>query len=841
MKTELRLEKNWELKQIAPTALLEPGRLQEDRTGWLAIEQMPAQVQDVLLAHRRIPEEFLVGWCEQVNWITEYDWVYRLEFARPKEREGQRARLIFQGLDTYADLYLNGRRIGAHDNFYLPQEAEVTELLQEENCLLIHFHRVCDVLEAHPLKEEWKGQIMPCKMLRKPVHDFDPGNEWGSEYQGAVPYFSAVGVYRDVLLQYFDEEEIELCDVAASADEQLDGRIALKLQGSGEAGKLEICYALLDREGRTVLAGELLPKTVCAKERLEQKRWAVCEELTLEAPHLWQPNGHGDPYLYTLRLTLTKKGEVREQRTKRIGFKRVEVLSPLEFVINKKRVRLWGGSLDPLQGYTHCFIRERAERLFEMILNAHFNTLRIWGEGIPYPDEFYDMADEKGILIWQEFFLGWGPVPDSEEYVEEYRKEARTLILRLRYHAGLLMWCGGNESMMAAEMNFLKPYGKRVFLEVFPKLVEELDPGRYYHPNSPWFGNWSDDPREGDHHTYDAVWQYPYLEYANFISEHCRTAPPVLHSLKRMIKGPVFPEGYNSLQTPDTELIMPKNWLMRSSIGSKGQRKSGPYWTFYDADNAEDMVYRFAASAAGELRRLGEQIRRGSRLPADASHRSKGYLTCKLLDTWPKIYCSTIDFFQEGYLPYYTVARMFTPVMVSFAKEESIKLWIVNDSDETFRGRVTLDVYNIVEETYFRRDSFAVETGPADAGIVFDLEQYRFIPIDCVLAARLEDETGAFVYEAVEFLDVERNLRFKDTELEVRVEGRTLVIRAAGFVRCVEILGNCDGDPFGWLFGDNYFDLMPGEERRVHILGQKEHGEISVKGHYMKKAVTVEV
>ena len=87
----------------------------------------------------------------------------------------------------------------------------------------------------------------------------------------------------------------------------------------------------------------------------------------------------------------------------------LKCLALWNFVINRKRIRIWGGSLDPLQGWTHCFIPERAERMYEMVLNGHFNTLRIWGEGIPYPDEFYDMADEKGLLIWQEFFMGYGP------------------------------------------------------------------------------------------------------------------------------------------------------------------------------------------------------------------------------------------------------------------------------------------------------------------------------------------------------------------------------------------------------------------------------------------------
>lgn len=828
---EVILSQGWRLLQTEPQEKLDLSRIKKS-DGWMEIASMPAQVQDVLLAHKKIPEEFLVGWCQDVNWMTEYDWVYALNFSREESYKDCRCRMIFKGLDTYADVYLNGKQIVKHTNFYLPDEADVTELLEDENEVFIHFHRLCDILEKKEFPKEWEGQIQRVKVVRKPVHDFDPQNDWGAEYQGAVPYFQALGVYRDILLEYSQANEITKMDVRAYADVNLDGFIDLKLQGICDTEKIRVKYTLTDQNGEKKISGLLEPE-------ISFGAWKAEEQIFVREPRLWYPHGYGRPDLYNLKIELLLHGtETAASKSKRIGFKHVEVLSPLEFVINGKRVRIWGGSLDPLQGWTHCFIRERAERMYDMVLNGHFNTLRIWGEGIPYPDEFYDMADEKGLLIWQEFFMGYGPVPDTPEYVEEYKKEARVLIQRLKHHASLLMWCGGNETIMGAEVNFQTPYGKKVLLDVFPRLVNELDPGRYYHPSSPYYGEWSDDPRAGDLHTLDRVTQYPYAMYPNFVTEHCVTAPPALYSLKKIIKGEIFPENYTSLVKNDTELIMPRNWIERSSVGSLGQRKSGPYWEFYDADNAEDMVYKFGGAAGQELRRYGEMVRRGSAEPADPSFRSKGYVTCKLLDTWPKIYCSTIDFFLEGYIPYYTIARLFSPVLASFQKDDNFRLWIVNDSGETFRGKVTYGAYNLLKAQYYVYETCRVEVEHCGAVIAADYAKYHFIPMECVLFARVEDETGKFVYQSVDYIDVERQLKFPDALIQAEIEGDELILSADRFVRCVEILGATDGDDLGWLFSDNYFDLMPGEVRRIRILA-RDHGEISIKGHYCKTKTTI--
>lgn len=830
MKKNIFLHQDWELKKIDPIEQLDVALYENDSQDWLCIQKMPAQVQDVLYDHHILSEDVRVGWCEDALWIADFDWVYRCRF---QVSDFNNARLLFEGLDTFADVYLNGKLIVKHHNFYLADKAEVTKILSSENILLIHFHRVVDYLEQLEVDPKWDGAVMKCKMIRKPIHDFPPDKiEFGSNYQGAVPYFTPIGVYRNIYLQLYDNTEILESNITVDVDADYNGIVKVKLNGTGMDKNISVHYELIEVTN-TVLDGKWEPV-------ISAEGWSINTSIEVKQPILWWPRGFGEPFLYQLQITLYQNGNAVDQWSKRIGFRRVEMPTPMEFFINGKRTRLWGGSMDPLQGYTHCWEPKRAERMFDMITNANMNTLRIWGEGIPLPDEFYDEADQRGVMIWQEFHMGHGAYPDTEYIKQECKKEAQALLKRLRHRASLLMWCGGNETIMGAEFAGKYPFGSDILLEVFPELVKEQDPDRYYHPNSPYGGEWTNDPRTGDYHTYDCVWQYPYQDYPNFISEHIRTSPPVIHSLKRMIRGTVWDDKYDSSYEYKDNYIMPDNWVERSHLNANGQRKTGAYWEYYDASGAEDMIYRFGASYGKEIRRYGEQIRRGSKDIQKGSNRSKGYFSCKLLDTWPKVYCSTIDFFQEGYIPYYTIARLFAPVMLSFQKEESIRLWIVNDSPSVIEGIVTLGLYHLGMEKFLKKNEVEVTIGQGEANIVYDLANYQFFSKDCILFAELKDKAGKVLYTNIDYVDIERHLKFPEAQLQVKIEENDLVITTNNFVRCVEIKGVCGNDEFGWLFSDNYFDMMPNETKRIHILGNKNHGSISVKGHYMKKHMRID-
>lgn len=810
MKQRIELSENWKIKQEGTDL------------PWITAKCFPAQVQDILYQEKRLPGEFRVGWCREALFIGETDWLYQCEF---QGETGRSCRLVFEGLDTIADIYLNGRHLGFHDDFYLPAIFDVTENLRKDNVLKVHFKSPLRYMKEQEWDSRWNEGVLHCKMVRKPIHDFPPEKLGkGSNYQGAVPYFTPIGIYRTVYLEYYEQEEILETDFRANVERDGSGFLGITVQGKGNPDKVEV-----------TLTSKNTGKMLGRKSWLfftKEHTWGVEDVLYLEEPPLWNPRGFGEQNLCVAEVAVYKNQELLDIKFVTIGFRHVEMPKPLAFLVNGKKVRLFGGSLDPMQGYTHCYDKERATRLFQLIENANMNTLRIWGEGIPLPDEFYEECDKRGILVWQEFFMGHGAYPDSSKIKERCVKEAEVLIKRIRNHSCVLLWCGGNETIMGAEFQHSKYFGSSIILQEFPKLIQRLDATRYYHPNSPWGGEWANDPREGDYHTYDCVWEYPYKDYPNFISEHIRTSPPVLHSLKKMIHGSLWNSPYTGEVLEPGANIMPANWLERTHFGALAQRKTGAYWEYYDGNTPEDFIYAFGASYGKEIRRYAEQVRIGSRRPSDFLNRSKGYFACKLIDTWPKIYCAPIDFFQEVYIPYYTLKRAFEPVCLCFQKEESIRLWCVNDSPQDITKKVEWGLIDLESEKILHVNRKVIRVSQGEAKLVFDYEEYHFFSKNSILFARFLGVQNEEEYTVIDYVDIERHLNFKDPQLQVQFEGDFIFIKSRHFARCVEILGKQGEDEFGWFFQDNYFDLLPGQERKIQILGNKQWGEIRIKARY---------
>lgn len=810
MKERIELSENWKIKQEGIDS------------PWITAKCFPAQVQDILYQEKLLPEEFRVGWCREAIFIGKTDWLYQCEF---QGEPGRNCRLIFEGLDTIADIYLNENYLGFHDDFYLPAIFDVTRYLKKDNVLNVKFKSPLRYMKKQEWDSRWDEGVLRCKTVRKPIHDFPPAQmEKGSNYQGAVPYFTPVGIYRNVYLEYYEQEEMLETDFKAKIEQDGRGTLKIEIKGKGMPEKVEVKLTWKNT-GQVLETKTYVPFT-------KDDNWEIKDIFYLESPPLWNPRGFGKQNLCLVEAIVYKNHKCADKKIVTVGFRSIEMPKEFAFFINGKKIRLFGGSLDPMQGYTHCYDKDRASRLFQLVENANMNTLRIWGEGIPLPDEFYEECDKYGILVWQEFFLGHGAYPDSIKIKESCIKEAEVLIKRLRNHPCILLWCGGNETIMGAEFQRTKCFGSSIILQEFPKLIQHLDAARYYHPNSPWGGEWANDPREGDHHTYDCVWEYPYKDYPNFISEHIRTSPPILHSLKKMIHGPLWKASYTGEVSKPGEDIMPANWLERTHLGALAQRKTGAYWEYYDGDEPEDFIYAFGASYGKEIRRYAEQVRIGSHKPSDFLNRSKGYFACKLVDTWPKIYCAPIDFFQEVYIPYYTLKRAFEPICLCFQKEDSVCLWCVNDSPKHITKKVEWGFMDLETEKILAVNQKAVYVPQGEAEIVFDYAEYRFFSKNSILFARFLNEQDEEEYTVIDYVDIERHLNFKEPQLQVRFEKDYIFIKARHFARSVEILGKQGDDEFGWLFEDNYFDLLPGQERKIRILGNKTWGEIRIKPRY---------
>ncbi len=293
----------------------------------------PAEVHDILLAHGKLDPEYRLGWCESAAWVTKLDWLYRLDFDC--ETPGVRTYLRFGGLDTFADIYLNGVLIGTHNDFYVSDLIDVSGTVAVHNTLLLHFHNALGVLDELEQPEKW-AHLDKCKLLRKSRHDFPADITEGSTYQGIVGYHTPVGIYETVELILADAAEITCDEIRAALREDpsparfVSGWTAPAIARERSVSK---CCSTTPKERRS------------AKQPAAPGARSLPFPVT--APRLWWPAGYGAHPLYRAEVEVTLDGRLCDRVTKDIGFRYIEQPYSMGFRINGKPVRLWGGSMDP--------------------------------------------------------------------------------------------------------------------------------------------------------------------------------------------------------------------------------------------------------------------------------------------------------------------------------------------------------------------------------------------------------------------------------------------------------------------------------------------------------------
>lgn len=829
MKQVTILKDNWYLKEASGPVLTgeEEVRpfLEEElcgEKGWYSCS-MPSVVQEVLFEHGKLDTEVLeTGDGQESAWVSEKDWVFRRDFEAEGKDSG--VYLDFGGLDTVVDIWLNGKRLCRHESMFLPSRVDIGQVLEKQNVLLLYFHAPGKIMASYDLPERYEGKIGRQALLRKAPGDFNP-------HGGAVPYFIPIGVYKEIKLVYADRAEITYADIETRLDQHnIDGELIVKLHRTG-GGDIRARLCLYTPEGQLV-AEEFKDSWVKEKEGGQ-----LCDfRIPIERPVLWWPKNYGGQPLYRVEITLLQGGEILDRADRRIGFRKIEVIGDMRFRINGQEIKLWGSCITPMWGCTHKWIPERGYQILAYADRGNMNALRLWGPSQPYHEEFYERASELGILIWQEFHTSGAYMPDTPEFTEMVLEESRTQIRRLKHYPCVFMWCGGNEQIYMADIfhsGERNRIGHDLLLYGLKDLVAEMDPGRYYHVSSPNGGRYANEAVFADNHGSRAAQCYvPGEIHGHFFSEDIRTFIPELKSLRRFIKEEdMWPEGYSGDMPYGRHFPIPDTWAKRTI--NNFEKKTGPYELFCDATDPYSLIYRLNAAAAYDIREIITKQRQGKPFYDSAGdRRCNGHLFWKLNTAWPQIYCAFIDYYMEAGMPYYMLRRHYAPVHISFDVEDHVYLWGVNDTGEDFAGRITVEAYSLDSEKMTHRISFAGGIPEGDSLILKSLDCFGHIPLMSVLHCTLQGEDGRVVSEDFQYIISERRLPFPEARLTLRQEGGSLFVSTDRFARCVELTGDTGGDCFGWQFEDNYFDLMPGQEREIRVYGGQRNGRIRAKGHY---------
>jgi beta-mannosidase len=345
----------------------------------------------------------------------------------------------------------------------------------------------------------------------------------------------------------------------------------------------------------------------------------------------------------------------------------------------------------------------------------------------------------------------------------------------------------------------------------------------------------ANDPREGDTHGYTHLWYVPGSYYPVFLSENCRVSAPPLRTMQIMMTpGELWPEGYTNIMTKKQRLCWPETWNQHNT--NNGAVKVGSVENYLDAEDPASLIYRLGAAHANYIKRDVERFRRGKPVSqAEGPRLTKGHLLWKFNNNSNIISYGIVDYFNEPGMAYYALRNAYSPLLVSFSIEDEIHVWLTNDTQEHYSGSVVVKLFNLPENKFTEEMEFPFSVQPDQSIPVGNLNGFLQFRREHVLVAYVFDRADKMLARNVDYVDIERHLIFpEDASIELDINDGDLILACNKFARSVELIGDEDGDRFGWMFEDNYFDLVPGEIKRVKILGRHKKGTIHAKPYYSK-------
>ncbi|MEU9289209.1 glycoside hydrolase family 2 protein [Streptomyces sp. NPDC048275] len=493
---------------------------------------VPGCVHTDLLAAGVIPDPFLGRGEAEVAWVGRRDWTYDIDVPAPAGHE--QTDLVFDGLDTAAEIRLDGQLLGSVRNMHRSYRFDVTAL---QGPLSVRFGSAYTAAEAvrELLGERPNAYPEPFQYLRKMACSF--GWDWG-------PTLVTAGLWRPVRLEHWSTARI--------------ARVRPVVTVRGSTGQVTLHVEV----ERTRVEADLTMEARVGGVRVRAVLDGTSGVVRLEVPdvELWWPRGYGEQPLYEVELTLSDAQGPLDAWHRRIGFRTVELdRSPdahgtgFTFVVNGVRVFARGVNWIPDDVFPSRITRERYRTRLTRAANAGVDLVRVWGGGIYESEDFYEACDELGLMVWQDFPFACAAYPEEQPLRGEVEAEARENVVRLMPHPSLVLWNGNNENLWGFkdwgwERRLAgNSWGEGYYLGLLPRVVAELDPGRPYAAGSPWSGSWErhpNDPAHGTHHSWEVWNRADYGDYRlhvpRFVAEFGWQAPPAYATLRRALPGEVL-------------------------------------------------------------------------------------------------------------------------------------------------------------------------------------------------------------------------------------------------------------------------------------------------------------
>lgn len=855
--TSTPLKSNWAFKQ---------GDLSSTNE-FLPAHDVPTEVHRDLLKNSEISDPFKESNELSVHWVADETWTYRTTFAAPVNygKTATVTRLKFEGLDTFATVYLNGEEILNSNNMFVEHSVDLADKLKATgNVLEIEFESASkkglDLVKEHP---EHRFIVHQTDVSRGPVRkaQYHWGWDWG-------PLLLSCGPWKPILLETFTGEIKDL---------SVKYVLAANMR-SAQVTAIASCIGSLKGVMFTLVNKSTDDNIVSQFAEVLQDAVSVSSTFQLEDLELWWPHGYGSQALYTIRADAHVHKEdpvVLHSLCRTFGFRKVDLIRQSDsigtsfyFRINDVDIFIGGSCWIPADSFLTRTSNETYRSWVKLAAEGNQNMLRVWGGGIYEADAFFEAADELGIMIWQDFMFACASYPAYPEYLASVEEEARQNVRRLRHHPSLVIWAGNNEDYQLIERyeldyNFenkdpeawLKTDfpARYIYEYLLPNVIETECPDIPYHPSSP-FGNGNSttlkvDPTVGDVHQWE-VWgtMVPYQRLPDmggrFVSEFGMEAYPHVSTLERCITREEDRQPGSMTMDFRNKAAEHERRLMSYVAGNFRIR--------YDLEGFTHLTQVMQADAMlwaykGWRRQWG----------APSNRKCGGVLVWQLNDCWPTISWAVVDYHLVPKLAYYAIKRSMKPVTVGVQRKfrpwtmrpadeiwqrdtghinmhelwhnSTFDVWVGNNTTEELRGEVFIKCYCInngeIIGTPWKQNVTIASNGTTEIlkghvlvpdRMVTTEQPFNFANVDPYVVQALLYIDGVCVANDTAWPDPIKYLNFSERGLDVQYHNSNSRIV---FTATKPIKGFAINEREGVKLSDNGFDLMPTESKEVLVTG----------------------
>jgi len=793
------LNENWEMRRVDEETYIEA--------------KVPGSVYCDLLNAGKMEDPYWKDNEDAALKLMDYDYEYVSHFTCDDEMlDKTEVVLVFEGLDTLADVYLNGTHIAYTDNMHRSWNYAVKDLLEASNELKIIFHSPTKFIDEAYKKAPTRGTedaMNGFVHIRKPHYMF--GWDWGAHLPDA-------GIWKPVYLLGIDTANIESVNIMQYHE---DGKVRIELDPEiavyeGDGDDITAEYIITDPNGKQVAAAD------CS------------EDAIITEPMLWWPNGLGEQNLYEVTVCIKDaQGNELDSWSRRIGLRTITMDTSKDqwgekfaTCVNGVNIFAMGADYIPEDHLLGRVDKETTRTLLQKAVFANFNSIRVWGGGHYPQDWFYDLCDEMGLIVWQDFMFACAVYDLTPEFEESITEELIDNIKRLRHHASLGLMCGNNE--MESFVNdgtwVIKQSEVRDYIimyeRIMPALMKDYAPQVCYRPSSPSSGGSFDQPQDenrGDVHYWD-VWHgnKPFSEFRKFHFRYLSEFGFQSFPFKKTVEKITDDERDMNIFS----YVMEKH---QRNGSANGKIMNYMQQTYKYPTSFENVIYASQLLQADAIRYGVEHFRRNR-----SDDRCMGAVYWQFNDCWPVASWSSVDYCQRLKALHYYAKRFFAPVMISCEEEgmlgsgqelvrlpfefnKSIRLNVTNETLKDEKVTVKWQLRDASAKVL--REEMVDITVPKLSAVWLDKVELPEVDIYNQYVSFAAYIAGEKVSEGTVIFSYPKYFRYEKPELSYKVEGNKITVSATKYAKSVEILNENED----LILSDNYFDLN-GDSKTVEVL-----------------------